>query len=76
MEQLCVFCGTRGDFSWWEADLAPIQVFPADQGKGAGGEDPDLPFCLSVPCFPELSLGCSTQELGLIAFSAGSPEAI
>lgn len=76
MEQLWGFCGTRGDLSWWETDLAPVQGFSAHQEKGAGGDDPNLLFCLSVACFPEPSLQCSTQELGLISFSAGSPEAI
>lgn len=76
MEQLWGFCGTRGDLSWWETDVAPFQGFPAHQEKGAGGAGPNLLFCLSVACFPEPSLGCSTQELGLIYFSPGSPEAI
>lgn len=71
---------TIGGFLWHQGRFILVgsrsSSNPARQGKGAGGEDPNLPFCVSVPCFPELSLGCCAREFGLIPFSAGSPEAI
>lgn len=67
--------GPGGYFLWHLINPAAIQGF-AHQGEGAGGEDSNLPFCLSVLCFPEPSLAYFTEEFGLISFCAGSPEAI